>query len=301
MNDKQIPIASELKEANKLTESSSLRIYTCSIAESCPLLKNKKCINCTIFGERCIYGGWHTKETHTKKSKSYRKELEELKALHSTLPKMQYFSHHCMVDIGEYVYLPYVHINHLDGKKDNIPFLAYSSVFTSGSYFMKKEDFTPEVIVKLLKLRPQALMGGEITNYQQEEVPAFVFHLCKTNYKLFDDVAKIYPKIMDIYNMAVCKAKLDNIPLTYLPIGTTNGFSLGNGVNVISWDGEYMVAEGDPEYKSLTPFKDVYFNGPITVKFKPELDKTKVTITNRDLMFTILGEHPELYKIENTK
>ena len=57
-----------------------------------------------------------------------------------------------------------------------------------------KRNFTSEFIVELINYRPRAMMGGEITSYQREEVPKFCSQLKRYMPDMSEKVKKYIPK-----------------------------------------------------------------------------------------------------------
>lgn len=155
-------IGYRVREAEKQNDRGQLLSYHCAAA-SCPLRKRRKCVMVRgLWGESCPYGQVRTTESQTKRAKSYRGWLEDAQEEAKAQPAPGRPAER-MAYIGEYVWLPYPHINHFDGEKVGLPFLAYSGPFMGrGSQFMKREHFDAEMVVKLCRFRPQALFGGSI-------------------------------------------------------------------------------------------------------------------------------------------
>ena len=87
-----------------------------------------------------------------------------------------------MAVVGEYMFLPYPHMT----MNEKIPFLAHNNLFRNGNCFLRMEHFTIENIIKLVRFKPQAYLGGEITSYQKEVPPKFLKHLSEQLPELFD-------------------------------------------------------------------------------------------------------------------
>jgi len=165
----------------KASDPAECTVFYCQIPESCPLLKEGQCIHKQIFGSRCPYGYVRKEAGPTKRSKKCFEWIKQKKELHAAiLGKIKGSPPYRMVEIGEYVYLPY---SHADLNKD-VPFLRHNLYLTVGSPYVKREAFTIEVIKSMVSFRPQALMGGEIRDYQTKIVPKFV-----------DDLRECYPQL----------------------------------------------------------------------------------------------------------
>lgn len=124
---------------------------------------------------------------------------------------------------------------------------------------IKKEDFTPEFIVELIKYRPEALMGGEITSYQKKEVPKFCNQLKRYMPDMFEKVKEIYPEVENRIEDINYRDKWAKV-VTLLP---------GNvklSTKILEWDGSVIKAEGNQltfwglsnEPVVITPNKNTY-------------------------------------------
>ena len=158
----------------KANERAECKTYHCQIPEQCPLLPLRQCINATFLGPKCPYGFIRNDIGPTKKSRKCSEWASEQKAKYSdVVTKVSGSPPNKMINVGEYIYLPYAHMDMNTG----VPFLGHSHVFISGSPFILFTNFTVEVIKKIVDFHPHALMGGEITCYQKEQVPMFLTHL----------------------------------------------------------------------------------------------------------------------------
>lgn len=283
----------QVREAEKKTDRTSAVTFYCALEDSeCPLLKEGKCIHCCVLS-RCVYGKCDSQKTHTKKARSYRTELAAMKdeAAKYKLPGGAY---NCGLQlIGEYYYVPYSHAD----MCQEVPFVRHSSLFVSGVPFVAKNKFTPECIATLARFKPQALMGGEIKDYQKKELPTFLFHLKQRFPELYKAAAQlepmIYEKITNIDGIKALKATLKDIPP-----GTTKGYQLermDRMMDVISWDGNEIEITG-----MLRALGLIFFGGqdnqPFTMKYKPTPEKTDVLVTDRELIELITTTNPSLIK-----
>lgn len=274
----------------------SVNIYKCCNTEQCPLFPQNKCIMTGhgILYESCPYGRISREQSSTKRSRSYssfvskwRKEKENT----PVLPK-QYFQK-CMQKIGDYVYLPYFCINHMEGKKYNIPFEQYSSFLTSGSKFMKWEYFTVETIINFTKMGPKAVMNGsEIKDYQQKELPRFFIHLRDIFPELYEQALQIDPKIKN-YISSVQFPKTLQCSLKYIPPHVTKGYQLTKDYVVDEWDGENIICRYQQEHLPLDWNMVAKTNG-FEIRFSPDIEKTKVIITDEEFKKQLCLDNTEL-------
>jgi len=157
-------------------------------AEQCPLRDAGCCaVLGGLFGGSCPYGRRRTEEGPTRRARGMSKWLNDRKkpdvpSLTSPPTKLAF--------IGDYVYLPYAHMTMCKA----LPFLAHATFISCGTPFLKKADWTIDNVVTLMSFRPQALMGGEIRTYQQEEIPKFVAHLREQDPAMFSLLCERFPQ-----------------------------------------------------------------------------------------------------------
>lgn len=153
-----------------------------------------------------------------------------------------------MAIVGDYVYLPYAHMN----LNEKVPFLEHGHIFSSGSAFIKMVDFTIETINKIIDFHPYALMGGEILSYQQEQLPKFMVHLREVLPAVYGNLLATRTDIIDRFNLNVVnhigrKALLKTVPpCTY----TTKGSREGKYKVTWNWDGNTLSTKSSSTYNS---------------------------------------------------
>lgn len=239
----------------------STAIY-CKNSEDCPFLKGGTCISLS-FTCSCPYGRKVKQTGPTRRAKGFyswiKKQEDAFKQknagiLHGAPDKMVY--------LGEYVYLPYSFLN----TNKAIPFETHGSLFVTGSKFLLKKLFTVDVVSAIVNHRPQAMMGGEITSYQLEEVPKFLSHLKEVDPVLYSEFAKINPEraskeINYVGRLAYIKT---------LPVGT----------NVVGfeWDGKTFT---NHNYKSTLIKGLKTTKGKVTLSLEPT-DEDVIKITSND-------------------
>ena len=172
---------------------SQLVVVSCCKSDDCTFFKRNECIllDTAIFNRSsCPYGKKQYTTGYTKRArknyswvKKYQEKYKDiLGGLHSPTD--------VMAKVGEYIYLPYAHMN----MNKRLPLERHSSAFGSGDKFLKMSDFTPDMIKIIVDFHPHAMMGGEILSYQREIVPIFVQHL-KENfpaiYKEANEIAEL--------------------------------------------------------------------------------------------------------------
>lgn len=245
--------------------------YYCSLPDgsTCPLLEKGQCVERTLFGH-CVYGKVRREEGYT--TNAYRnggawrtKARETAKA---GPPDLDYPNPQAVTYIGDYVWLPYPFMNHSDGERLGTKFPSYSSWLSSGSEFMKREDFTPEMVVLLCRLRPQALMGGEITDYQKKHLPRFLYDLGKIDPDLLKAAIALYPVIeQKLPKLADLKNAMAQI--SKITPGTRVSLEK-DGISGL-WDGEHIIYNGKNTPRIFWLFKtDNLLEIKVVVKPEPE-------------------------------
>ena len=297
MNEEYRTIGIDIYEPFKQTERAEVTIYKCQLLNDCPIYKENKCLmtGMSMCRGTCKYGKRTGATSQTKRAKSYSPFVEEWKKKKAEFKKsLGTFYDNRMLVIGDWVYLPYAHMNHRDGKHQEIPFEQYSGFMMSGSKFIELEKFTPEVIVKLKKLKPSALMGGEITSYQEKELPNFFMHLQKLIPDLYEKACRLDPEIREYTKRIKFPAKL-NCPIKYIPKGVIKGYVLDKNIVAKKWDGITMTAEYEGECM-ISCFNSYSKVKKFQIKIKPDLDKTKVSITDEEFTKELCLKHVELLK-----
>ncbi len=188
--------------------------------ESCPLLKKKQCQCLTLFGKNCPYGKIKWERGFTKRARNFHSWVRETKEKYKDVPwlsaptkKMEF--------IGDYVYLPYAHIENC-------------KIFESKSQFLPKEKWTVENVIFLMHFVPQALFGGSIPSYQEKEVPMFLTHLREQDPEMWTQLIERMPHLNKEANHVGRKAYLKTLNA---PIEWTEP---SNYPVTWRWDGETL-------------------------------------------------------------
>lgn len=162
----------------------------CDHADECSAYKNGKCFRVTtLFGLRCEFGHINHIDGGTKQSKMFYRISDEAKS-NEQYHKLSYPSDTYVTRIGDGVFLtpPYVRIE-LQGEK----LVCSDPGFGSNRLFVPLAVITPENIKRICEYRPHALMGGEITDYQQKAVPMFLHQLSQLCPEQFQAFITAYP------------------------------------------------------------------------------------------------------------
>lgn len=176
-------------------EHAKCELFYCGVPDNCSLLKQNYCINRFILNSRCPHGYVDVFSGPTRRSTSLGKWITEKEKEYGEQLKSKVSSPPMKIaSVGDYYYLPY---SHLDMNKD-VPILEHSRFIVGGSPFIKKELFTIEVIKSIVKFRPQAIFGGEITHYQKHIVPLFLKHLSEEYKEIYENFLTAYPEFSGI-------------------------------------------------------------------------------------------------------
>lgn len=249
-------------------EKASCSIILCNNAENCDLYKKNQCVRINLFGEPCPHGKNLKEEGFTKNAKAYQSWINERKEKYADVLRKLKHAEDIMAVVGDYIYLPY---SHADMNK-NVPFLRHDLYLLPGIKLVKKEDFNLNTIKNIISFRPQAMMGGEITSYQNEIVPKFILHLSEVFPELYNELIKEMPELTitkENVNYVGRKALLATVK-----VGSTFTHHKGQSYEEKwTWDGEYMNYKGNKLSFAITEFDSV------EIKLKP---KANAIITIED-------------------
>lgn len=242
------------------------KIILCSNSSNCELYAKNQCSFLRTLGSMsCPYGKNNWETGFTGRARGYSEWIQTRKEKYKDiLFKIKDYTDGIFI-VGDYVFVSYPHMN----LNKDVPFLSQGSIFSSGSYFMKKEDFTVENILKMINFKPYALMGGEITSYQKEVVPKFIKCLKETQPKLFEEVAKQLPTLHQIYEENKSNVGRKAILQTLKPnVGVFTDCHKADWV----WDGIYLTSiNSHASFMLINKFTEI--------KIKPA-DNVEVTITS---------------------
>lgn len=206
-------------------------VYMCNNSENCDAFKRGKCIMLNGFYHSCPYGRTYKDKGYTKAAKNcgvlIRKNKEKYGNVAYSKGDLRF-----ICKIGDYIYIPLPHLsNYVNPIKDK--------EFFVGNYDMiRVSDFTPEFIIELLKFKPQALFGGEITSYQREHIPKFCSQLKRYMPDMFEKVKMVYPEI---------ESKIQSIDYRgkYAKVKTLLPGKIKLSTDIVEWDGTVIKAEGN--------------------------------------------------------
>ena len=240
-------IGVEYTKGSKSRKQIIRRLY-CALG-SCPLLERRQCIH-RLFFSQCIYGKLTQEEGFTLRARRYVQWEATAREEVSRGPQMPGPANEHLEVVGDYVWLPYPHINHWSfraktgsGGRIIRPAVAkfvkfVNAIGTGGMPFIKLEDFTPETINALANARPRSLLGDEITSYQEKSVPTFLYDLATRMPELWAETVKQYPDIAEKFPASTEYASRE-VSLSHVAPGTRVSIK---GKEAL-WDGEMLRME----------------------------------------------------------
>lgn len=250
----------------KQTERPKRTTIHCSKSDQCELYKNGQCLLISFLSGSCPYGKYTRVEGPTRRAKSFSTWCKDEKERYGEIHGLKSASKG-LFRVGDLMYVNYSQVNF---DKPRAPFLKESHFFNSAEPFMKAEDFTVETVKHIINHRPQAVMGGEITSYQKQEVPHFLKQLLAKYPDMYNAV------ITDMPERALTNDQLSNVGRKALLI--TLKPNIGEFVDIHggkwTWDGEYVTSHNSKaSFMLIDRFSEL--------KIKPS-DSAEVKITSDD-------------------
>ena len=230
---------------SKSTDRSSYTIYSCCNCDNCDAFKREKCVmRSGLWGGYCPYGKMRKEQGYTKRSKKCSSFVYDAKKLYESQikgeNKLESLNFTCK--IGDYIYIDLPHLHNYSNSIDK-------ELEIENEHFISKEKFNLELISRLLNFHPQALFGGEITEYQKKSIPEFILQLKRYFPDLYKEVIEEYPQFQDLssnINYIKKQAKVK----TLLPSNVCLTCSMRN---ILKWDGEKITGKA----KELIAFTDL--------------------------------------------
>lgn len=172
-----------------------MEAFICEYPGECPMYAAGKCVcENLIFGWiKCPHSKFIKNEGATKRAKSFGEAASRWRERYSTDIRIE---NKKISRCGDYIYLPY-------------PYLCVLGVYKFdealvNDNFIPADRFDVKMVNKIINHHPHSLMGGEITSFQEKEVPKFIQHLAEFSPELFEEYKRTYPEQAERFN-AVCK------------------------------------------------------------------------------------------------
>lgn len=182
------PHTALFKENRK--DASYCRTVHCENSANCDLYKRGECALIRVLGGvSCPYGNLSRETGPTPRARAYLTWISERKTKHKDVLNKVGSYKDVLGMIGDYVFLPYSWIR----GNEKVKFTQAAGFLDTSGGLIKKDDFTVDAVFEIASYRPQALMGGEIRDYQTKEVPKFLKHLSEKMPELFDAFLAKHP------------------------------------------------------------------------------------------------------------
>lgn len=211
----------------------------CANSENCEIFKRGACTMFETLIQKCPYGKWRVEHGFTQKARGFHKWIEARREEVKDIPQLSGWRK--IANVGEYIYFPYAHWTLDNGVKFNG---NRANFLSNGDAFIPKDQFTIDLFQSIVIARPRAIMGGEITSYQEKEVPKIVLHCREEMPEFFREWAEKYPETasrFEVVNHVGRKAYVKTLKV---------GAVVKVSKNVGQWDGTKMIFE---DYKIILP------------------------------------------------
>lgn len=191
----------------KETPLEASKIY-CDKHEKCSYYQNNQCLCVRSFSAGgCQFGHAVTERGYTSRARKYY-EFKSKWEKHEKYRKLTAPPKKLGV-IDGFVVLPYPYIN-LKKEEDEWS-VQGPMLFGSDRSYIPLDEFTADLIARICGYRPQALMGGEIRDYQKEVVPLFLAHLSEVLPDKYQEYIAAHPQAEQKINYVGRKALLMTI------------------------------------------------------------------------------------------
>lgn len=255
---------------SKATDRAECKIVNCSNSENCSLFKMGKCILADSMFGRCVYGNRQSFQGPTKRAQACSDWVSDKKDQYKDVLWKMSTAPSKLAVIGEYVYLPYAHMD----MNESVPFMQHDKFFQSGMPFVALNSFTTAVVGNIIKFRPRAMNYQEITSYRKEQLPKFALHLKEVMPELYSDAAKVIPELSEIVassTMVGRKALVHSLKAGTVVTKYHDTDKLPT--QHWTWDGEWLTStDAGPSFGIVSFSKSV-------TKIKPKAGES-VVITN---------------------
>lgn len=140
----------------------------------------------------------------------------------------------------------------------------YPNYFKTGKYIKIEAFEDKDFLQNLLDYKPLALMGGEITDYQEKQLPIFLKSLKYLNPELFEKLLE-FKKVQDLNKVLTPvgkKVKVFTLKPSYIKlINSPEQYSMSSSY---FWDGEKIIINHGKE--------GIKYTGIETLTFVPKED-----------------------------
>lgn len=182
-------------------------VIRCDHAHNCSFFAGGTCLKVRSFGGGCNLGTIERHRGYTSRAKKYYQFKEKWRT-HEKYDKLDFPKKKLGLIDGKVVFLyPYVHFKRADNGQIHLE----DPLIGVGNYQFSYEEFTPELISRIVTFRPRAMMGGVIDSYQEETVPLFLAHLEEVLPDRYQEFIRQYPELNIKISYIGRKAKLSTL------------------------------------------------------------------------------------------
>ncbi len=165
----------------------------CDRAEKCSAFCDGKCFGVTaLFGMRCPYAKVNMVDGGLKRSKAYG-EVYSVAKNSEKYAKLDYPHYTLITKIGgeAFLTLPFVQIKVENGKISTEHPMFVRPVCVDSNLL------TPENLEIICSFRPRAMLGGEITDYQEKTIPMFLLQFSRLYPEKYHAFIEAFPEYAD--------------------------------------------------------------------------------------------------------
>lgn len=238
-------------------------IIFCDKYENCSFYKNGKCLNQrSFFTPYCCFGKIKTVKGYTSKAMKY--SSFKLKYINDEVyEKLKYPSNELIGIIEDKIVLkvPYLRIDYENGQ------YKFNNYGNGNLNCIETKNFNIDILYKICTHKPQALMGGTISDYANKQIPELLQQLKKIMPNLYRDFIEQYPQY-DLKPNYIGKYAYINSMVIGSQIKDSNS-------NVFIYDGEYLICDNWKSYF-------VPFSGNVSYMKIKVTDKMKYKVTNNN-------------------
>lgn len=249
-------------------------VISCDKYKECSFFESGNCLNVRApFKGGCKHGKVQTVKGYTSRAKKYG-EFRRKWAGHDQYNELRSPTTKLGVIDGEVIFpYPYIRLK----QNEYGDWVTTSMSFGSNVVYIDLEDFTPDLIRTICTCKPQAMMGGEITEYQKKTVPLILSHIKEVLPKKYDEFINEYPEYMgEEINYIGRKALLSTVKESLVHYKSSNYPKFNEEWN---WDGEYLTyVSGYVSTFNVTKDYDV-----VEITIKPKENATIIISSNEQV------------------
>lgn len=225
------PSAPSLFKPGKNDHAKSF-VVTCDHTQGCELYGRGQCVRLQPLNGTCKYGNLDSEQGPTRRAAGYHAWVRQKQQQYECVGRLS-ASGPMMAMVNKYVFLPYSFMGMIEGVGPK------NGGFLADNLFIPKDQFTLDLVKRIVEAKPRALFGGVIHEYQEKVVPLFLRHLKDCMPELFDAVCAISerarelrPTLTNVGRKAILQTLVPNV----------GEFVDSNGTRW-TWDGEWLTAK----------------------------------------------------------